>query len=311
LVAAVDNGVVEELKNSTAGSDNTMRVSRLAKQLEDDAGIKPDLARWAVESFAGLFEIKFTQAGTDGPPSGDIGTVPPKVPPVSGGISVENCLRRSWKLLATAPTMVIGGMAIFVSISVLFYLFPFNTVPAGGSSPQVTPSNHYPNTVGYWNQWAALRKQHDDAVNPLKENEIVEHTLKCAEWDEWIATQTISISQAAVDPELITLAVDFTSYYRRRVERWRYQAALMKAATDLRARGDSGWTLVEAVVRGALGDPFGVTTEMLTAENQLQGEAEKFLSAVRDGNKQFDDLRTRRDHIRAKIIATYGKDVSQ
>jgi hypothetical protein len=71
LVAAVDNGVVEELKNSTAGSDNTMRVSRLAKQLEDDGGMRSDLARWAVESFAGLFDLKFKAdeqpgRGTDG-----------------------------------------------------------------------------------------------------------------------------------------------------------------------------------------------------------------------------------------------------
>ena len=56
LMAAVDNGIAEELGNGSSRTGNPMRIAHLTRRLEDDAGIKPELARWAVEAFIAFVE---------------------------------------------------------------------------------------------------------------------------------------------------------------------------------------------------------------------------------------------------------------
>jgi hypothetical protein len=57
LLAAFDNGVVQELGGSVPSGDQSLRLSRLVKSLEADACLNPEAARWAVESFALFYGI--------------------------------------------------------------------------------------------------------------------------------------------------------------------------------------------------------------------------------------------------------------
>ena len=57
LLAAFDNGVVQELGGVGASGDSSLMLARLTRQLEVDACLTPDAAHWAVESFALFYRI--------------------------------------------------------------------------------------------------------------------------------------------------------------------------------------------------------------------------------------------------------------
>jgi hypothetical protein len=209
----------------------------------------------------------------------------------------------------TRNLIVVCGAAL-IGLGIWRFTSTTGTPPPAGSPGTAVPVRpQYANTLDFWKRWAAKRKQSEDALAPLRENEFAEHALKCAEWSDWLAQETLSIPQLGVDPELTRLAVDFSELYRERAEAWRFQAALMQAAAELRARGDSGWTAVEAFVRGVQGDPFGVANELLEANGQLEKAARDLQMYWQAANTKFTDLRNRRDQLRARLISEYGEEL--
>jgi len=76
LVAALDEGIVERLRNGDPAAPVAARVMRLGNDLADQLAMRPDAAQWAVESWAqalGLMPQRM-RSGEATTPTGDAGS---------------------------------------------------------------------------------------------------------------------------------------------------------------------------------------------------------------------------------------------
>lgn len=83
---------------------------------------------------------------------------------------------------------------------------------------------------------------------------------------------------------------DFRSAYVAHIHAWELMADVQREAAAHRADSESGSAMVEALIRGFMGDPFGKANEIVTAENQLQRNYQTALQQIRATFHRVEEL---------------------
>jgi len=83
---------------------------------------------------------------------------------------------------------------------------------------------------------------------------------------------------------------DFKSAYVAHIHAWELMADVQRDAVAHRADSESGSAMVEALIRGFMGDPFGKANEIVTAENQLQRSYQTALQQIRATFHRVEEL---------------------
>ena len=179
------------------------------------------------------------------------------------------------------------------------------TKPESTTTPAAGPAaaDRTAKSREFWEQWATLRKKHDPLLAPLQPWKYMSHAQTCAEQHELLVREVLALPLAGVDQELTQLAMDFVALYRQRAQSFRDQIALMQKTQALRDHSESDDALLEAFLRGVLGDPFGKANEIAQANAALQGEMRAFVTRSQAMETRFAELRARRDRVRARLIA--------
>jgi hypothetical protein len=155
LVTALNEGVPADLQRTPGGVPIETRLSTLATRVADNRGLAPDLARWAVDSWAIVLGIPFGGSLAEpstGPPS--VGNMPSpdpiQVEPVSSHVHVTGAVttggaetgattrqqqggRVPWWAIGLATAVVIGMLA-----ALAVFVGPFR--PAGTSTAFAAPA---------------------------------------------------------------------------------------------------------------------------------------------------------------------------
>jgi hypothetical protein len=83
---------------------------------------------------------------------------------------------------------------------------------------------------------------------------------------------------------------DFKSAYVAHIHAWELMADVQREAAAHRADSESGSAMVESLIRGFMGDPFGKANEIVTAENQLQRSYQTALQQIRATFQRVEEL---------------------
>ncbi len=83
---------------------------------------------------------------------------------------------------------------------------------------------------------------------------------------------------------------DFKSAYVAHIHAWELMADVHREAAAHRADSESGSAMIEALIRGFMGDPFGKANEIVTAENQLQRSYQTAQQQIRATFQRVEEL---------------------
>ncbi len=111
--------------------------------------------------------------------------------------------------------------------------------------------------------------------------------------DVTVTVEAQSIEEAVARMRAIDLTGcpnDFKSAYVAHIHAWELMADVQREAAAHRADSESGSAMVEALIRGFMGDPFGKANEFATAENQLQRSYQTARQQIRATFQRVEEL---------------------
>ncbi len=83
---------------------------------------------------------------------------------------------------------------------------------------------------------------------------------------------------------------DFRSAYLAHIHAWEEMAAVEQQAVTLQQQSNSGATIVESMIRGFLGDPFGKAGEILASQGQLQQQYGSASQSVKTSWQRVEEI---------------------
>lgn len=111
--------------------------------------------------------------------------------------------------------------------------------------------------------------------------------------DVTVTVEVKSIEEAVARMRAIDLTGcpnDFKAAYVTHIHAWELMADVQREAAAHRADSESGSAMVEALIRGFMGDPFGKANEFATAENQLQWSYQTAQQQIRATFQRVEEL---------------------
>jgi hypothetical protein len=93
-----------------------------------------------------------------------------------------------------------------------------------------------------------------------------------------------------VDPELVKWQLDYAAFFHRSSTNWVSLSRVLTQTKTFAKYYSSERALVESLVRGADGDPFGTARDALERQHKLQDEWDRLITAQNDLAAQEAEL---------------------
>ena len=170
------------------------------------------------------------------------------------------------------------------------------------SSNTTLQQQKYPNTMAYWQNWAVLRKQFVEGTKWLRTEDNRADNLQYAEWNDWLAKQTITIPQLHVDPRVTSLANEFAAIYRERAKLGRDLEELTQLRLTHKEHFESWLSRIRARLK-----VFGKSEELAKNEQKINEKQAEYNKNKEAWDIKFNDSLIRRNHLRDQLTHDYGE----